>query len=404
MTRRKTGVKEAAKTNERHKIKKKGENKPVTQNEIMTSRGTARFLPRRIAQLALLSAAILISLAAAPRLHAQQQKPLASFKLDCRAFAVSSDGRVACATFRQLRFGHYTIERDNIWMLTSKGKRKKIVDGETLVKTPTPFSFSIRRVAFSPDGHRLTVQMTTAQVTNAQGDTHSGQLVDLMTDDGKEIPVAGTKTSVIEDAKQADWLAGGDTVAYLLRDPDSELLYRIGLTHPSLGAGGAIFSGHFFTAVVWDAAHDSAIAIERDQALSGPIKLVRLDLLRGTDETLAILPGFIGQLSLSPRGDKVAYFRDGETLEVRSLADPKTAIVVHCAYGTYAWGANEQRILLKRGPEKQLSDLVWVSIPGGNLTPILHDLVYHSFAVSPDGHTLAVTQPGNNKISIYPLP
>ena len=369
----------------------------------MTSSNSPQTYSGRTSKFVLLVAAIFICLVAAPRARAQD-KPLASFKLDCRTYSVSSDGRVACAIFRKLKFQHYTIERDNIWMLTSKGKSKLIVDGEKLVKSPLPFSFSIQRVAFSPDGHRLTVQMTTNQVVDAEGNTHEGRLVDLMTDEGKEIPVAGTKTSVIEDAIQANWLADPDSVAYLMRDANSELLYNVGLVHPSVGAGSVIFKGHFFTAVVWDAPHNAAVAIERDEALSGPIKLVRLDLLHGTEENLATLDSYIGQLALSPNGDKVAYFRDGDTLEVRSLSNPSSTVTVNCAYGTVVWGADGQRILLKRGPEKQLGDLVWVSIPGGNLTPILHDLIYHSFAVSPDAHTIAVTEPGNNKISLYPLP
>lgn len=368
----------------------------------MTSGSSPQNCSGHTSKFALLFAAIFICLAAAPRTPAQD-KPLASFKLDCRTYSVSSDGRIACAVFRKLKFEHYTIERDNIWMLSSNGKSKLIVDGEKLVKSPLPFSFSIQRVAFSPDGHRLTVQMQIDQVTNAEGDTHQSRLVDLITDEGKEIPVAGTKTSVIEDAMQANWLADPDSVAYLVRDANSELLYNVGLAHPSVGAGSVIFKGHFFTTVVWDAPRNSAVAIERDEALSGPIKLVRLDLLHGTEETLATLDGYIGQLALSPRGDKVAYFRDGDALEIRSLANP-SAITVNCAYGTVVWSADGQRILLKRGPEKQLGDLVWVSIPAGNLTPILHDLIYHSFAVSPDAHYIAVTEPGNNKISLYPLP
>ena len=369
----------------------------------MSSSSSPQNCPTYISGLLLFVAAIFVCLAAAPRTPAQD-KPLASFKLDCRTYSVSSDGRIACAVFRKLKFGHYTIERDNIWMLSSNGKSKLIVDGEKLVKSPLPFSFSIQRVAFSPDGHRLTVQMQIDQVTNAEGDTHQSRLVDLITDEGKEIPVAGTKTSVIEDAIQANWLADPDSVAYLVRDANSELLYNVGLVHPSVGAGSLIFKGHFFTAVVWDAPRNSAVAIERDEALSGPIKLVRLDLLHGTEETLATLDGYIGQLALSPNGDRVAYFRDGDALEVRSLANPSSAVTVNCAYGTVVWSADSQRILLKRGPEKQLGDLVWVSIPGGNLTPILHDLIYHSFAVSPDARYVAVTEPGNNKISLYPLP
>ena len=368
----------------------------------MISSRSLQNCPSRISGLLLLIAAIFICLATPPT--GAQDKPLASFKLDCRAYSVSSDGRIACAVFRKLKFEHYTIERDNIWMLSSNGKSKLIVDGEKLVKSPLPFSFSIQRVAFSPDGHRLTVQMQTDQVMDAEGNTHESRLVDLMTDEGKEIPVAGTKTSVIEDAIQANWLADPDSVAYLVRDANSELLYNVGLTHPSVGAGSVILKDHFFTAVVWDAPRNSAVAIERDEALSGPIKLVRLDLLHGTEETLATLDGYIGQLALSPNGDKVAYFRDGDVLEIRSLASPSTAVTVNCAYGTVVWGADSQRILLKRGPEKELGNLVWVSVPGGNLTPILHDLIYHSFGVSLDAHYIAVTEPGNNKISLYPLP
>jgi len=368
----------------------------------MTSSSSPQSCPDHISKLLLFVAAIFVCLAAAPRTPAQD-KPLASFKLDCRTYSVSTDGRIACAVFRQFKFEHYTIERDNIWMLSPNGKSKLIVDGEKLVKSPLPFSFSIQRVAFSPDGHRLTVQMQIDQVTDAEGNTHQSRLVDLMTDEGKEIPVAGTKTSVIEDAIQANWLADADSVAYLVRDANSELLYNVGLAHPSVGAGSVIFKGHFFTAVVWDAPRNAAIAIERDEALSGPIKLVRLDLLHGTEQTLATLDNYIGQLAVSPNGDKVAYFRDGDSLEVRSLATPATAATVQCAYGTVVWSADGQRILLKRGPEKQLGDLVWVSIPGGNLTPILHDLIYHSFALSPDARYIAVTEPGNNKISLYPL-
>ncbi|MGH9728160.1 MAG: hypothetical protein ACRD4V_06165 [Candidatus Acidiferrales bacterium] len=369
----------------------------------MTSSSSPRFSSTHIPKFALVFVAIFISLTAAPRIRAQE-KPVAGFKLDCRAYSVSSDGRIACAVFRKLKFEKYTIERDNIWMLFPNGKSKLIVDGEKLVKSPLPFSFSIQRVAFSPEGHRLTVQMQTDQVTDAEGNTHQSRLIDLMTDEGKEIPVAGTKTSVIEDAVQANWLADADSVAYLVRDANSELLYNVGVVHPSVGAGSIIFKGHFFTAVVWDTPRNSAVAIERDEALSGPIKLVRLDLLHGTEEALATLDGYIGQLALSPGGDKVAYFRDGDSVEIRSLSNPTSATTVHCAYGTVVWGPDSRRFLLKRGPEKQLGDLVWVSIPSGNLTPILHDLVYHSFAVSPDAHYIAVTEPGNNKISLYPFP
>lgn len=348
-------------------------------------------------------AAMLASLASAPRAEAQL-KPLASIGLDCRALAISSDGLTACVAFHQMGFKKYTIERDNIWTVTNDGKRRKeIVDGQRLVQTEIPFSFAIRRVAFSPDGQRMTLQMTIAEVAGDQNEPQENKLVDLMNIQGKEIPVEGTKTSVIENAVQANWLADDETVVYLLPSDESDLLYQIGLTRPSHGKGSVIFSGHLFTAVAWDPAHSSAIAIERDKDFDAPIKLVRLDLIHQTDAPLADLQGYLGQLSLSPAGDKVAYFVDGETLEVRDLAHPQTPITVHCAYGEFAWGADDNRVLLKRGSQKDANDLVWLSIPSGDLTPILHDLIFGSFALSPDGHTIAVTEPGSNHVEVYSL-
>ena len=331
-----------------------------------------------------------------------QLKPLATIQLDCRASAISSQGLTACVAFHQMHFQKYTIERDDIWTVTMKGKRRQIVNGARLVQTDTPFSFAMRKIAFSPDGKLLTIQMTTAQV-GANGSTNEQKMVDLMDTDGKEIPVAGTKTSVILDASDATWLADDQTVAYLLPAENSDLLFRVGLTHPKEGKGRPIFEGHLFTAIAWDAAHSSAVAIERTEKFDEPIKLVRLDLIHQTDTVLATLPAYLGRLTLSPAGNRVAYYTDGNTIEVRALDTPQKATTVDCAYGTLAWGNYEDRILLKRGPENKTSDLVWLGIPSGNLTPILHDLFFKDFAISPQAHAIVVTQPGDNHLAVFPL-
>src|SRR5690348_1805719 len=350
--------------------------------------------------LLLLSLTLLIALF--PQTLSAQIKPLATIQLDCRASAISSQGLTACVAFHQMHFQKYTIERDDIWTVTMKGKRRQIVNGARLVQTDTPFSFAMRKLAFSPDGKLLTVQMTTAQVST-NGSTQEQKMVDLIDTDGKEIPVAGTKTSVILDATDATWLADDQTVAYLLPAENSELLFRVGLTHPKEGKGGAIFEGHLFTAVAWDAAHSSAVAVERTENYDKPIKLVRLDLIHQTDTVLTTLPAYLGRLTLSPAGDRVAYYIDGNTIEVRALDNPQKAISVDCAYGTLAWGNYEDRILLKRGPENRNGDLVWLSIPAGNVTPILHDLIYKDFAISTQAHAIVVTQPGDNHLSVFPL-
>lgn len=358
--------------------------------------GIAKFLTHAFLPVALLLAS--------PLLLRAQDKPITTIDLDCRAFAIANDGRIACAAYKLGRSKKYDIERDDIWMAQPNGKRKKIVDGEKLVQSQTPFSYKITDLSFSPDGHVLLVGMMTLQVMDAQGTTQAGKLVDIMNDEGKEIQIAGTKTSAIVGATNAAALADGETIVYLTQPNDESLFYTIATVRPRGGRGGSIFDGHFFTSVVWDAAHNSAIAVERDKDLSGPIRLVHLDLLHETDTPITALDAFLGQLTISPAGDKIAYFRDGDTLEIRTLANPSAVVSIHCAYGKYAWAPDEQRVLLKRGSEKESGDLVWVTIPAGNLTPILHDLIFRNFAISPDGHTLAVVSAGSNNLMTYPLP
>ena len=347
---------------------------------------------------------LLAALLFSPLALRAQDKPITTIDLDCRAFAFAPDGRIACAAYRLGRSKKYDIERDDIWMAQPNGKRKKIVDGEKLVQSQTPFSYKITRLSFSPDGHVVLVEMMTLQVMDSQGTTQAGKLVDIMNDEGKEIQIAGTKTSAIYGASNAAALADGETIAYLTQPSDESLFYTIGIVRPHGGRGGALFDGHYFTTVVWDAAHNAALAIERNKDLSGPMQLVRLDLLHETDTPITTLDAFLGQLTLSPKGNKVAYFRDGDTLEVRALANPTTVVSIHCAYGKYDWAPDEQRILLKRGSDKESGDLVWVAIPGGNATPILHDLIFRNFAISPDGTTLAVVSAGSNNLMTHSLP
>jgi hypothetical protein len=367
---------------------------------VMASQRTAwRFSKARIAG-TLFAGALFLAASVA----LAQDKPAATVDLDCRAFAMANDGRIACAAYHLGRSKKYTIERDDIWMVQPNGKRKKIVDGQKLVQSATPFSYKITRLSFSPDGHILLVEMMTLQVVDAAGKTQAGKLVDIMNDEGKEITIAGTKTSAVMGAFNAAALADGQTIAYLTQPDEEGLFYNISTVRPLGGRGGPIFPGHYFTTVVWDAAHNSALAIERNKDLSGPMQLVRLDLLKETDTPITTLTAFLGQLTISPQGDKIAYFRDGDTLEIRSLAIPASAVSIHCAYGKYAWAADEQRVLLKRGPEDQSADLVWIAIPSGTVTPILHDLIFRNFAISPDGHTLAVVGAGNNNLITYSLP
>ena len=316
------------------------------------------------------------------------------------------------------------MERDDIWMIGADGKRRKIVNGEKLVRGPAAFSYAIQSLRWAPDGTKLTVEMLTSQMTDARGDTQQGALTLLIEESGKEIKIAGAD-SIIPEATNAAWLADGVTVVYLQEAVKPKLLYSIHSVRPVAGRGGPLLPDHVFVAVAWNAKQNTAVAIERDRSLTGPPRLVALDLVRETTRDLATLEGFAGGLSLSPSGTKVAYFRDHDVLEVREVAAPERVARVRVAQGSFQWAADERRILIKRGLERRSGDLVWValppltaagnaaqpaklpadcsSVPEAELQPALHGLTFRDFELSPNGRFLAVTQPGKRNLLVYAL-
>jgi hypothetical protein len=334
---------------------------------------------------------------------------------NCTAFAFSPDGnRIVYAA---QRFGKAKIkvrgkekkvpvEHDDIWEVMLNGRTRRLVDGSKLIKGPTPVSYAIQAIRIAPDNQHMTVQMTTKVMTSNgenAGQVKSTESTDLMTGDGKEIDIAGTKNSLIEGGVNAAWLSDGQTVVYTKESPDS-LLYTLAYVRPTSGVSGAMLAGHYYAAVAWNPAHNVAAAIERDQDLSGPIRLVWIDLIHQTERTLATLKSFNGHLTVSPSATKVAYFRDGDTIEIRSVTQPNQVTQIKVPYGRYEWSADGTHLMLKRGPNDQSNQLIWISLPSGQYADALDGLLYHNFHISPDGQWVAVTEPGEQIMKLFPIP
>jgi hypothetical protein len=344
-----------------------------------------------------------------------QDKPLQTVEETVTAFAYAPDGRIAYSVRKLYSSRRIDYQRDDIWVLGTDGKRKKIANGEKLVQGGGDvFSYAIQSMRWSPDSTRLTVEMLTSQMTNATGDTQEGEVTLMIDDNGKEIKII-RGDSVIPDAYDATWLADNATVVYLSEAAKPKLLFHIGQTRPAVGRGGVIFFGHMFTTVAWNAKQNTAVAIERNASLSGPPRLVALDLAKESSRELATLDGFSGGLVLSPSGARVAYYKDPDVLEIRELAHPEKFARMKVTFGILQWAADEQRILLKRGLKKKTADLVWVRvpqtigaptagpIPEADVQPVLHGLTFRDFELSPDGRQLAVIEPGKRSLVIYPV-
>jgi Tol biopolymer transport system component len=344
---------------------------------------------------------------------AGQEKPVLSIDQECTAFAMAADGRVVYAVrhvFSKKRIKNdikrddtWLMERDDIWMMEANGKRRRVVEGEKLVRGTGAFSYQVRALRWSPDGRRLVAELMTSSVIDEDGTTRDQDMALLLDGDGKEIKIGGGD-SMIAGGIGAEWLGDGETVGFLTEEMRPKLLFSLNTVRPVSGTTTRIFANADYAAAAWLAKKSLAVAVERDRQLSGPPVLVLLDVAKQTRKELAKLDQFAGGLSISPSGEKVAYYRDLETIEVREVAHPEKVTRVRALVGPYRWAPDERRILLKPGAENRSNVIEWVYLYEDKTEPILHELTYRDFELSPDGKQVAVRIPGKGNIQVYALP
>jgi hypothetical protein len=360
-----------------------------------------------------------------------QGNPTFKIDEDVTRFAYSAGGRIAYATRHVFSVKKIQMQRDDIWISESDGKKHRILLGEKFVRGSGPFSYTVRALRWSPDGGKLTAELGTSEMINDAGDTREGVMSLLLDDTGREIKIEGAD-SVIPGASNAAWLADGATVVYLTEqqqapaapaanpssNPPPDKVFTMNLVRPLAGGGSAVFQGRLFSAAAWNAKQNLGVAIEGGQSMPGPPRLVALDLLRETSRPLGTLEGYAGGLVISPSGRKAAYWITMEQLEIRDIDTPNRLARVRVGLGNLAWSADESRVLVKRGPAPRSSDLVWIRLPSmiavaagaaptaADVAPesILHDLEFRLFDISPDGKSLAVVEPGKRNLLVYPLP
>jgi dipeptidyl aminopeptidase/acylaminoacyl peptidase len=359
-----------------------------------------------------------------------QEKPTLRIDEDVTSFAFSGSGRIAYGARHVFSVKKIQLQRDDIWIAEPDGKKRRILLGEKFVRGTGPFSYTVRALRWAPDGSKLAVELGTSEMINDDGDTREGVLTLLLDDTGREIQIEGGD-STIPGASNPAWMADGATVVYLTGEqsdqkPSSDAapatkVLAANFVNPSAGGKSSLFAGHLFSAAVWDPDRNAGVAIEHAANhgnLAGPAPLVALDPIRNVLRTLATLEGYAGGLTVSPSGKRLAYWVNNEQLEVRDMDSPDHAARVRIALGTVVWGANEARVVVKRGPLRRSGDLVLVTLPSLNhvaagsapklteVVPqsILHGLEFRGFDTSPDGRSLAVVEPGRRNLYMYPLP
>lgn len=352
--------------------------------------------------------------------HARAQdldKPLQNIDDEITAFSFAPDGRIVYSVRRNIKTKKYDLQHDDIWIQEVNGKRRRLLQGDKFNRGDQLFSYIGDALRWSPNGRLILAQLFTTTVVDESGRTEDSFMTLALEDNGKEIRL-GKGESTIQDCFDATWLQDNATIVYLTEAVKPRMLFSFRYSNITTGPSGLAFEGRTFLDSDRIPGTNAAIAVERNRALTGPPRLQRLDLLAQDDKEVATLDGYEGGLSVSPSGEKVAYFIDRETLEVRNLAVPDHFVRLRVGLGVFHWAHDENRILLKRATERKSGDIVWVNIPpllpqlpGKEVPilqptpqPILHGLTIRDFAISPDGRFLGVVLPGKRNLMVFPLP
>src|ERR1700733_6229993 len=278
---------------------------------------------------------IAITIIAAPVRAQQPPTPRITVDDDCTAIAFAPDGRLAYATRHVFNLQKFQVQRDDIWILEKDGRRRKILNGEKMVRGAEAFSYTITRLRWSPDATRVAAELVTTQ-GNAKGEEVTGNLLLFVNQEGKDVKIADGDNAV-PGAIDGTWLAGNGKIAYLTETVKPNLMFSITTIESPGGRVFPLFDRHSFAALSWNAKLGTAVAIEKNLSDASVTRLVELNLLSEDYRRLAALESYIGGLSFSPSGSKVALFRDINTLEIRDMADPTLVARVHVEYGAINW-------------------------------------------------------------------
>ncbi|HEX8872710.1 MAG TPA: hypothetical protein VF758_08095, partial [Candidatus Acidoferrum sp.] len=300
------------------------------------------------------------SLPWAGRVAAQNlDKPAINVDEEVTAFAYAPDGRVVFSVRKMYKAKKYDLQRDDIFILETSGKRKRIFAGEKFTHGDKPFTYQVESFTWSPNSRIVAVQLFTTTVDLDDGRAEDARALLFLDDGGHELHPSA-KDVLVMNAEQPLWMRDNATLVFLSDEVQPRQLFAMQYLSMSGGQGGKAFEGRTFAAAARISGSNAAIAVERDRTMAGPPRLQRLELLGQDDKELATLDGFEGGLSVSPSGTKVAYFLDKEVLEIRDLAAPQMVARLRVGLGVLQWNKEETRIYLKRTVEKKSADLVSV--------------------------------------------
>src|SRR5260370_9270632 len=99
------------------------------------------------------------------------EKPLLNIDEDISAFAFAPDGRIVYSVRHHFHTKQYDLERDDIWLQETGGKRRRLLQAEKFLRGTTPFPYTIDAFPWSPTGRRILPHLFTTSVVDERGTT-----------------------------------------------------------------------------------------------------------------------------------------------------------------------------------------------------------------------------------------
>jgi hypothetical protein len=343
-------------------------------------------------------------------------KPVTNIDEEVTAFAYAPNGSVVFSVRRTFKAKKYDLQRDDIWLLDSGGKRKRLFEGQKFTREDKLFTYQVESFTWSPNAHIIAVQLFTTTMDPDAGAREDAPAILLLDDSGRELHPSG-KDPLVLHAQNPLWLRDNQTLVYMTNEDMPQGLYAMQYLNISSGPAGKAFEGRTFEGASRISGSNAAITVERSRTFDGPPRLQRLDLLAQEDKEVATLDAYSGGILVSPTGTRVAYFLDKEVLEIRDLTVPVRIARLRIGLGVLQWSTDESQIYLKRTVEKKSADLVTFRVPELRAYPphseipvlepeprmLLHGLTIREYSLSPDGRFLAIVLPGKRNLQIFPF-
>ncbi|MBI4462261.1 MAG: hypothetical protein HY653_05085 [Acidobacteria bacterium] len=297
--------------------------------------------------------------------------------------ALSADGRLAYAIRKGIELGERLVVSAEVHVQSLDGKNKKRLLRPERFRDPSdprrPLSVSIERIAWSPDGSQLAVEIRAHEAPPAVFFFKSG---------GGEVKLPGGGNVVL--GYGAAWLSDGASLATLVEAVPPRLLHRVRLVRMEAGRTIPLFRERTVAAVAWLPGTMLAALVERDKQFAEPPRLLLGDAASGEVRDLGPEPDYLGGLGATPDGQRFSYFAGQSTLRVRTRAG-EVAAELTLPFSRYEWLQTGALLFLE--PEMPGLATGWLSVwdPRTQATErLLADELIAEFWLSPDCRSVAV--------------